>query len=301
MSAVTPLFDSRYPIVCAAMNQVSDATLAIAVERAGAFPSLSLPCYLHGNQFDAQAYRQDLVAYKEATGSHRLLLSVGTPRALNDAVLRPFLELGFRHIELFHAQVQPSDWNELQPKPQRLQDQFDARVLFKVSTGHLRADLPYEHIVLKGPEGAGRSAADSPPLSEAFDDCRRILPAATLVASGGIGTAADVRDYLDRGAAAVAIGSLFAAARESRIADDVKARIVAAEAGDLRAVGPNRSQGLFQSVAASDDSNLTRTLARGIRDASAGAVFMGRAVDHIDAILPVQEIVHRLMAAPSDA
>ncbi len=108
MTAHTEFFGSRHPILCAAMNQVSDAALAIAVHNAGAFPSLSIPNYIRNGAFDMDAYERELRTYKEATGSDNLLLSIGGTLLLHDAVMRPFLDLGFRHIELFHwASTEP--------------------------------------------------------------------------------------------------------------------------------------------------------------------------------------------------
>lgn len=280
------------------MNQVSDAALAIAVERAGAYPSLSLPSYMSGGRLDVATYRRDLQAYKDATGSPHLLLSVGSPKALTDTVLRPFFDLGFSRLELFHTAVTSEDGPELRARLDRLRSEHGARIVVKVSAGHLRERLPYEHIILKGPEGAGRSADNSPPLDQALAQCRQWLPNTTVVASGGIGTSAQVRQCLDAGAAAVAIGSLFAASRESRVTDEVKAKIIASESSQLQAIGPNRLRGLFASIASGDDSNLTHTLARGIRDPSAGAVYMGSAIDHITEVLPVADIVRRLMGLP---
>jgi NAD(P)H-dependent flavin oxidoreductase YrpB (nitropropane dioxygenase family) len=278
------------------MNQVSDARLAIAVHEAGAFPSLSIPNYVRDGRFDLAGFRKELQAYKDATASDNLLLSVGSSLLLKDAVMRPFLDLGFRHVELFHWASTEPGWPAVLERSRRLAEAFGVRFVFKVSTGHVTKELDYPAIVLRGPEGAGRSAEDAPPLDEAFAFCRRQLPATKLIVSGGIATAAQVRDHLDRGAMAVAIGSLFAAARESSVSDEVKRKIVASTAADLRREGASHLQGLFTQVVDGDSRNLTRTLAAGVRHAGEGGIFMGRGIDQITEILPVREIVRRLAA-----
>ena len=216
--------------------------LAIAVQRAGAFPSLSIPNDINGDRFDLAKYRGELRTYKDATGSNNLLLSVGSSLLLQDAVMRPFLDLGFRRVELFHWRAGDADW---------------------------RAVL----------ERSGRQ-----------------LPATGLIVSGGIHSAAQVVDDVERGALAVAIGSLFAAARESAVADSVKQKIIASTAGDLQTHRAGHLKGLYARVLPGDNGNLTRTLAAGIRDAGAGGIFIGSAVDPITELLSVQQIVDRLVS-----
>lgn len=290
-------FGCRYPIVCAPMNQVSDAALAIAVHEAGAFPSLSIPNYIRNGRFEDGAYERELRAYKDATGSDSLLLSVGGPALLHERVMRPFLELGFRHVELFHWESRAPDWPQILERSRQLSAELGVRFVFKISTGHVTAGLDYPTLLLKGPEGAGRSTEDAPPLADSFDFCRQHLPTTKLIVSGGFHGAEQVSDYLSRGALAVAIGSLFAASSESAVAEHVKRKIIASSSADLKRMGDSRLQGLYTKLVDGDDRNLTRTLASGIRDAGDGGVFIGRAIDHITEILPVREIVRRLVAA----
>ena len=294
MTTHTEFFGCRHPIVCAAMNQVSDANLAIAVHDAGAFPSLSLPNYMRDGRFDAEAYTRELRTYKEGTGSENLLLSVGGAGLLKDAVMRPFLDLGFRHVELFHWHNAAPGWQDIVERSRRLSGELGVKFIFKISTGHVTHGLDYPTMLLKGPEGAGRTVDDAPPLSESFDFCRMHLPQTQLIVSGGIHCADQVRDYLHRGALAVAIGSLFAASRESAVSDGVKRKIIASSVTDLQTAGGRHLKGLFSKVVEGDDRNLTRTLATGICDAADGGVFMGHAVGHITEILSVREIVDRL-------
>jgi len=280
------------------MHQVSDASLAIAVHNAGAFPSLSIPNYISNGGFDQVAYLRDIRTYKDATGSNNLLLSVGGTLLLSNAVVNPFLDLGFQHIELFHWASAEPGWKSVIERARKLSGDWGVKFIFKISTGHVADHLDYPTMLLKGPEGAGRSADDSLPLSESFDFCRSELPSAKVIVSGGIYSAAQVTDYLNRGALAVAIGSLFAASKESCVSESVKAKIIASGVSDLQRKGERNLRGLFSSVVDGDNANLTRTLAMGVRDAGKGGVFMGSAIAHITEILPVREIVERLVGPP---
>lgn len=76
----------------------------------------------------------------------------------------------------------------------------------------------------------------------------------------------------------------------------MKLKIIAFGAADLQRQGDHRLQGLFASVAGGDNQNLSKTLATGIRDARAGGIFMGSAIDHITEIRSVQDIVDSLVA-----
>jgi NAD(P)H-dependent flavin oxidoreductase YrpB (nitropropane dioxygenase family) len=295
-----PFFPCRHPLLCAAMNQVSDVALAIAVQRAGALPSLSIANCVRDGRFDADVYRQALTAYKDATGSAQLLLSVGGEMLLHDAVVAPFLDLGFRHIELFHWHAGDPHWPAVLARSRQLRDRHGVRFVFKVSTGHLDPTLDHETVLLKGPEGAGRSVDDALPLDQAFAWCRQAWPHTDLIVSGGIHGHAQVAHYLQAGAIGVSVGTLFAATRESSVSDEVKRKLVAAQARDLDVRGSARLRGLFASVVPDDSRNLTRTLARGVRRADEGGIFVGHAVDHITEILSVQQVVDRLTQPSAD-
>ena len=162
---------------------------------------------------------------------------------LHDAVMRPFLDLGFRHIELFHWASTEPGWESVIDRSRSLADELGVKFVFKISTGHVAETLDYPTMLLKGPEGAGRSADDSPPLSESFEFCRANLPATKLIVSGGIHNSDQVTDYVNRGALAVAIGSLFAASSESAVSESVKRKIIASGTGDLQEQGRTQAQG----------------------------------------------------------
>lgn len=278
------------------MNQVSDARLAIAIHEAGAFPSLAVANYIEGSRFNKAEYETALRQFKDATGSDGLLLSVGSSALTYDFVVEPFLEHGFRHFEIFHWDNSRQIWPRILERAAELEQSHGAKILFKVGTDADCADVPYSTVILKGPEGAGRSKEEAVPLSVAFEAFRNRLPNTKVIVSGGISRAEQVRDYVSKGALGVAIGTLFAASAESPIDTAVKQKIVAAHAEDLKTHGTHRLKGMYASVVPGDSGNLTRSLASGIRSPGAGAVFLGDGVDQITSILPVRDIVDRLIA-----
>lgn len=295
MTAFSDTFGSRHPIICAAMNQVSDARLAIAVHEAGAFPSLSAANYMRHNRFDQARYLKELRSFKSATNGSGLLLSAGGTTLLNDYVIDPFLELGFKHFEVFHWDHEKRYWPRILERVQLLQRDHGATVIFKVGTHVDCKEIPYSMIILKGPEGAGRASEDAVPLRSAFVELIHRLPCTQIIASGGISQPGQVKDYLSSGALGVAIGTLFAASAESSIDGCVKQKIVAAHVKDLQRCGENRLKGIYSGELKSDTSNLTYSLAAGVKGLKSGALFLGDGVEQVTEILPVREIVRRLI------
>lgn len=297
MTSFSDTFGCRHPLICAAMNQVSDARLAIAVHEAGAFPSLAVANYIQHNRFDQVRYVKELRSFKSATHSEALLLSAGGTTLLSDVVVAPFLELGFKHFEVFHWDHEKRFWPRILERVKSLQRDHGATVIFKVGTDVAGEDIPYPTIILKGPEGAGRAHEDALPLQSAFEHLSKQLPHTQIIASGGISQPHQVTDYLSRGALGVAVGTLFAASVESAIDWNVKQKIVAAHVKDLKRCGENRLRGIYSGVLPGDTANLTRSLSAGVKGLKSGALFLGEGVEQVTDILPVREIVRRLMGA----
>ena len=287
-------FNSKYPIVCAPMNQISDINLAIAVQRAGAVPSLSFFNYLKDGRIDFLGYKDDLTKFKNETGSDTLILSIGGKFLLFDSVMQPYFQLGFKHIELFHWAREEQEWPHIEAKYKEL-EQRGINIIFKTSTGHLSDDLDYKTILVKGPDGAGRTVQGAMPLTDGINYCKEILPQSQFIPCGGIYSSAQVAEYMNKGALAVAIGSLFAVAKESSMANDVKLKILNSTIADLSTSGPLNHRGLFTTLIEHDNTNLTFSLKEGIKDPNKGVVFVGKSIDHINEILTVEEIVKSLI------
>ena len=285
------LFNSRYPIVAALMNQVSEETLAIAISKAGGFPSISGYCYDSDD-----GIINALHCFVDATGSSDLILGVDERSLLNEKLVNTIKDLQISHL-LRYENEDPAisdtvrkEWrnitdkllNELPCRRIQLRDNFN--------------EIKVRNAIyfIKGNDGAGRPGAAS--TRELFDYHREKTPEALLVPTGGIGTAAQVKYYLESGAVAVGCGTIFAAAEESVLSQQTKERIIASTNKDLSRVDPRLNQlGLVFNKLSLDNLNNTASLKAGIKSSKNGLIFAGHAVDQINSIETVDVILRSLM------
>ena len=150
-------------------------------------------------------------------------------------------------------------------------------------------------LILKGNEGAGRFLEDSHSLKELFAYMTNAFPSLSIIPSGGIKTAEDVEYYIDKNACAVGIGSLFAYSAESCVSKNTKNVIVESSWNDITRVKNKNQNGIVFEEIASDDENNTMSLKLGIKNPKNGHVFVGKSIDKIDSIKPVEEIVDELI------
>jgi hypothetical protein len=277
------------------MNQVSDVNLAIAIHEAGAFPSIIITHYIKDNIFDFGAYKSDLEQFQNKTKSTNLLLSVGFKLILNDSIIKPFFELGFKHIELFHFFANDTHWPIILEKCKYLEEKYDAKIIFKISTNEMSDDSWYRTIILKGEEAAGRSSDFPKPIKEKFIDYKTKFPNINIIPCGGIYNYEQVKFYMDNGALAVGVGSLFAASEESSLSVESKQKIINSAKNNITLGGQLNFKGLFASIVENDDLNLTKSLQVGVNNPDKGCIYVGDAIDHITEILPVKTIIDRLM------
>ena len=289
-------FGCRHPILAVAMNRVSDVSLAVAVHRAGAFPSISsFNFYRHG-ALDFELFAAELERFRELTGSTDVLLSLATADFVSGRMEKLLIDGGFRFTELFNWTPDERLWRELKARVSFLQTWHGIRTIFKVHRAQDAVDLELGTIVFKGNDGAGRTVVDAGTLEQNFEHLRRVRPAMGIIPSGGISTAQEVRHFIGRGALAVGIGTLFAAAEESCVSRETKLRMVEANAADIRRFGRLNHRGLHFGDVGADDDNNTRSLVRGIADPAAGSIFAGKGIDQVTAIRPVRDIVAMLVA-----
>jgi len=148
-------------------------------------------------------------------------------------------------------------------------------------------------IVLKGNDGAGRGLF---PTKKLFEFIRNKYPTINIIVSGGVGTADDVKYYMDNGALAVGIGTLLAASEESRVSTETKLKMIEATSKDLKefAVGAKQKSLIFTET--EDDYNHTYSLAAGVKNPATGHIFAGNAIDQVTEIKPVADIINALVA-----
>lgn len=286
-------FGCKYPIICLPMNQVSDINLALAVQSAGAFPSIPIFNFFKNGHLDKKFYLNELVRFKDNCNSG-LMLSVSPEIFLNEQIMHLFFYLGFRHVKIYHTMNSQNDvWANIQTKIGQYKISYNAMVLQKLRKPILHVIT--DTVVLKGAEAAGRKYEDTLPTKENFLLFRNSHPNINLIPSGGIHSSEQVNFYMNNGALAVGIGSLFAISKESKVSPEVKNKILRSTLSDISTRGPLNLQGVFSDLEKDDDNNLTRTLSVGIKDPSKGGIFMGHAIDHITEILSVKDIVKNLI------
>lgn len=285
------LFNSRYPIVAALMNQVSEETLAIAISKAGGFPSISGYCY---NTVDELITA--LNKFVDTTGSSNVVLGIDEKLFVNDKLITTIKDLKISHLYRYENE-NPSvpesikqNWktiseivfNELQCCRVQLRNNFNKIKNVKAIQ------------FVKGNDGAGRPGAAS--TRELFDYHRITQPDALLVPMGGIGTAEQVDYYLNAGAVAVGCGTLFAASKESILSSDTKETLVASSKQHLTRIDTTLNQlGIVFNKLTNDNLNNTASLKAGIQSSKQGLIFAGHAIDQINSIETVDVILRSLM------
>lgn len=273
---------SKYPIIAAAMNQISDIKLSKAVRRAGGIPSLSI--YNYKNNF--QGLVDDLTDYKKEFNDLKLFLSIGDAELKIPAVLNLILKSKIEFIELI---VEGTNTLE------SLQSITDNGTTVFVKCLSLDGVIPgINGVILKSNAGAGRGSES---LDTLFEQIKTHHPDLKIIVSGGIGTSEQVKHYIDNGALAVSIGTLFAVSEESKISLETKLKIINSTSTNISQfkTGATQNALIFSSVD-DDDYNHTTGLHLGIQSPTAGHVFVGTAVDHITEIKPVAEIIQALAA-----
>ena len=280
-----------------AMNKVSDVNLAIAVRKAGAIPSLSIFNYFTSSDYiDDNRLRSALIRYKSAIGDCNIFLSLGVSELIDKRFQKVIVEEQVRLIELI-----PDSYGET-PLSQFRNDQLalaidevrsnGALVFVKVlSVEHVIDDI--DGVILKGNDGAGRGTNN---LEILFEKVRNKFANLPIIVSGGIGTSAQVKSFLDKGAVAVGIGTLFAASVESSVSYETKLKMVEASTENITQLSTGAEQNaLVFSSTLNDNYNNTKGLLAGIKNPESGHIFAGKGINDITEILPVDRIVQRLV------
>jgi NAD(P)H-dependent flavin oxidoreductase YrpB (nitropropane dioxygenase family) len=284
------------------MNGVSDIGLAVAVNRAGAMPSLMIPMWKFDPRHHSAILRNALDRYTHQVGNSQLLLVLNNWAYQNTDILELVVQYKISHVEY---------WDQLESNntlDHSDHDIFaDVQYLNSVGVKHIARTFdpepnPYPGfaaIALKGLDSAGLAGKFT--VQELFNQQRQLTPDFPVIPYGGVGTPAQVAAYMADGAAAVAVGTLLAASVESCVAPEVKQRMVAARAGDLQLLpGPNIKQnalvlGDITQVLSDTGENRQRSLEEGIQG-HGGLVYAGAGIQHVDRILPVQDIVEYLVS-----
>ena len=284
-----------YPIVAMAMNQVSDIALAKAVRRGGGIPSLSI--YTYPNDAKVESLAKELIEYKETFGDLKIFVSVGVGELILPELLNLIVNMKVEFVELINDGREEFAYDE----DKNIQKITAMKVLkdhnIKIFTKCLSPIdiIPHiDGIIIKGADGAGRGFYNT---SKLFDHIREKYPNLDIIVSGGVGTAEQVQHYMENGALAIGVGTLFAAAEESVISNETKLKLVDATVNDLTrfSVGAKQNSIVFNEIE-DKDYNHTKGLKLAIKNPKDGHVFVGTSIDNITAIKPVAVIIKELTA-----
>lgn len=285
-------FPSKQPILCVPMNQVSNVKLACAIHEAGATPSFSCYNYYKQGKLHFETFTTECKEFSNRTSSTDILLSISWEDFLLPKVQNFLVDNNYRYIELFHR---PHDhiWPNIELLIKKLEKE-DFKIIFKI----LKIVKPiekYSAIILKGSEGAGRTIKNKGSLEENFNLLRTNYPDKNIIPSGGIGTSEQVNYYLKQGAAAIGIGTLFAASEESCVNSQTKNKLIQSNSDAISTFGNLHTQGIVFKLDKNDTNNMTRSLAKAVRRGNDGAIFAGSSVTNITKIMPVKDIIESLV------
>jgi NAD(P)H-dependent flavin oxidoreductase YrpB (nitropropane dioxygenase family) len=294
------LIGCQWPIAIMAMNKVSDVTLAVAAARAGILPSLSIfNYYISPNEIGLENVRSAIMEYNTLTNNAPLLVSVAVDTIINNDSFQMLVDCKVKVLEiLFDApdEIEITD-ARIEKRNARIAElKQHGIILFAKALNVMDVeDAKLDGIILKGPDAAGRVIDDGDSLIERIKKCKKVYPQLHIIASGGIGTSAQIQECIDAGAIAVGLGTVFAASEECAISLETKLKMVGATAEDIAKLknGARQHALIFKEIAA-DVNNNTRGLMAGIKNPTVGHVFAGKGIEHIKSIRPVQEIVNDL-------
>ena len=287
------------------MNKGSTLELALAVHAAGGYPSL---CSWTYNQ-NANLFQRDLDRFTEQTNSNNIHVSFELNEYDNSVVHNIVQQYQLPTIEIIYGKT-----NTFRPTGSDSKLETDLLNLLEPikSAGTKIFKRIYEpndqttmdrHLIdgfcIKGAESAGLSS--SIPIKKTFLQQRKLTPTAMLIPYGGIGTAAQVREYIDLGATMIGVGTVLAVSAESPISLETKQSVVVASSSDLTQIthkfgDVERKQSAlkFGDYQGADDLNGTMGLVRGLRGKSNSHVYFGQGIDHVKEIRSCQAIIQDL-------
>lgn len=285
-------FPSRWPIMCAVMNSVSDMTLACAVHEAGAMPSLLVNWKKIDRDYDL--LNSSLNEFVKSTGSNHVVIQLDYTDLKDDIVLNMIEHYKISHIELFglmglprHREQQEFDLVMRAHRPQFQRLRKTARIITRIFTPSSGQGI--DAYALKGSDSAGLSGMMS--VKELFIQQQQSTPSMPLVPYGGVGTPEQVAWYINNGAAGVAVGTLFAATKESCINDLTKQAMIASTDQDLAKLSSHQQALVLGTV--SNDPNHQQSLNDGIAG-TGGLIYAGKSINHVKEIKTVKQVVDYL-------
>jgi hypothetical protein len=300
------LFQSKYPIVLAAMNKVSDLNLAVAASKSGIFPSISGFNYYPGGQLKPIFIKKDLLKFNELTGTNNLILSIELRDILRDDVIEEIFSAKlFSHVEIIDESryISNAFKNEDNVKIEKffkyieIVKSLDVKPMFKIlAPGHW-VEKPesirnsFSGAILKAADASGSVVTENRyPLIKEFSYLKNFSADKVFVPTGGISTKEQVKEFIDTGAQIVGVGAYFITAEECSISREVKEKLIQSNSEDIKKFSSNHNALIFSKFT-DDDMNHTKSLQAGIRNPNSGHIYMSRSVDSIRKIKPFKDLV----------
>jgi hypothetical protein len=224
---------------------------------------------------------------------------------LDPIIVKIILELKPSHIELWRLGVEATGelrMHKVEKDPMVL---LAARTLSRNSKILLKIYSPCgsgETGVISGfcTKGAGSAGRFSPLHTRDFlIQQQQLTPTHAVIPHGGVGTAQQVKEYLDLGATAVAVGTLFAACKESRLSQDAKNAMISAKKQDLIVFEDSQRRALFFGGIDQTEQHYNRPMSLNVGitgDASKGHIYVGEAIDYITQIRTAKDVVEYLVS-----
>ena len=296
---------SRWPIYVPGMNQCRSIELYAAIYESGCIPSLVVD-YQQGQN---DIFFDILSEMVRLSKNDRMFSVTLFQHDLRDKeILKAVMAAKPAYIEYWpsiSAGNNKPTQQDLQNGGQgfgELENENIVRMVIQTLKKHSRILMrvferqysKQEHLIdgycLKSKNSAGRYGFHSnQDLLNIFCDTGKLL-----IPQGGIGTPQQVRDLLAQGASAVGIGTVFAASQESPLSPEAKNKIISADKSHISRLDSRQNALIFtENLMPFDqnDWNRTESLKRGIANGEDGHLYVGTAIEHIDRIASVKDIV----------
>jgi hypothetical protein len=304
------MFPTKYPLMMAAMNGGSEIKLAIACQRAGIMPSLYIT--------EQEKRIKNFKFFCDVTGTNHVIMAISELEivknlyAIEELVIagaRYFEVIGFVPSEEANTPVWSTSTKPIEQQKEIWRNTFESNIsLFDVCHWQMRTNVPLNEIklfvpCLKGNDSAGLSFGTEYTTKKLFDEQKKITPDVLTIPYGGVGTAQDVKYYVDRGVFSVAVGTRLALSEESPLSKETKLKII--EKQDQRTRLPDTQQNavilgdretvMQPAKNQNEDWNRSNSLKQGIHgDGTSGHVYVGEGLKNIKKIQPVDAIISDL-------
>jgi NAD(P)H-dependent flavin oxidoreductase YrpB (nitropropane dioxygenase family) len=300
------MFNTKYPIVAVGMNQVSDINLAIAVSLAGGISTIS--CFNYStslNILNLFRLEKDLILFQSTLNNCDLILSIDDYNLLKNLKIInliekykiPYLEIIFS-LNFFNA-----NFHNINSVIEKIKN-LNVKIIIKTAIFPTKINNKWKNyiknnfdaIMFKGSLGAGRVYNGASSLIDLTKETLNLYKNLTVIPSGGISSAEEVKDLLNLGAGAIGVGTLFAASEESPLSLEAKKQLVNSSFSDVSKLNTNdlHQNALIFSMVEQSQQNNTKGLIKGIQTGIEGHIFAGKGIDSITSIKPVKEIIEEL-------